>query len=157
MKNLPVKRALLAWLLVGTLDISAAFLQVYIKTGKAPWDVLKYVASGVFGKLAFTGPAIMYVWGLLFHYLLALGFTLLFFVLYMNIRLLQQHRLITGILYGLFMQALMQFVVLPLSYTTPVDFNLQKSLIAAGILIVCIGIPLAFLARRIDEGAVDRH
>ena len=41
--------------IAGTLDITAACIQYYIRTGKGPANVLRYVASGVFGKEAFTG------------------------------------------------------------------------------------------------------
>lgn len=68
-----------AGLLAGTLDISAACVQYYMKTGKNPDYVLKYVASGAFGKDAFTGGIVMSMAGLLFHYLIAFSFTLFFF------------------------------------------------------------------------------
>jgi hypothetical protein len=41
----------LSGLLVGTLDITAALVQFYIKTGKDPLIVPKYIASAVFGKM----------------------------------------------------------------------------------------------------------
>jgi hypothetical protein len=57
-----------AGLLVGTLDIAAAFLYYYIRTQNSNvFTVLKYVASGFFGKAALEGDAVMIVAGLLFH------------------------------------------------------------------------------------------
>lgn len=50
-----IKTILYAGLLVGSLDITAAFLDFYISTGNGPGGVLRFIASGVFGREAFTG------------------------------------------------------------------------------------------------------
>jgi hypothetical protein len=65
-------KILKAGLIVGTLDILAAFIQYAIKTGKNPTVVLKFIASGVFGKEAFNGGTMMNVYGLIFHFVIAL-------------------------------------------------------------------------------------
>jgi len=52
-----------AGLLVGTLDILAALFHYYISTHKNPLNVFKYIASGVFGKKAFTSGSSMITWG----------------------------------------------------------------------------------------------
>lgn len=135
-----------AGLLVGTLDILAAFLQYFIKTNKDPLPVLKFIASGVFGKEAFTGGSNMYIWGLLFHFIIAISFTVFFFWIYSIAPSFFKYRLLSGIVYGLFIWVVMQFIVLPLSNTPKMAFKPLNAILAAGILIVCIGIPLAFLA-----------
>ncbi|WP_133272023.1 hypothetical protein [Hymenobacter radiodurans] len=66
-------------LLAGTLDISAAMTNFAVSTGGSPLRVLPYVASGVFGKAAFSGSPLMLVWGLVFHFSIALVFTVFFF------------------------------------------------------------------------------
>ncbi|HVE60655.1 MAG TPA: hypothetical protein VNA26_02470, partial [Chitinophagaceae bacterium] len=68
-----------AGLLVGTLDILAAFLDYYISTNKNPLNVFTFIASGVFGKKAFTGGSSMIILGAVFHFIIALAFTLFFF------------------------------------------------------------------------------
>lgn len=149
MKSFPYRRALAAGLIVGTLDITAALLNYYIQTGKEPWPVLKFVASGVFGKTeAYTSGSVMYAWGLFFHYIIAMGFTFLYFILYRSIPALGKNRILSGIGYGLFVWAFMQFVIVPMSNTPTLPFKWKGALIGAGILIICIGIPLAFLARK---------
>jgi hypothetical protein len=42
-------------LLAGTLDIAAAFLQAWRMSGTTPVRVLRFIASGVMGKSAFSG------------------------------------------------------------------------------------------------------
>ena len=72
------KIVLLSGLLVGTLDICSAFIDYYIATGKNPFGILTFVASGVLGKTIFPGNAGTMLLGLLFHYIIAFSFTLLF-------------------------------------------------------------------------------
>jgi hypothetical protein len=138
---------LIASLIVGTLDISAALLQYFITTGKNPLTVLKFIASGVFGKEAFSGNR-MAAYGLLFHYLIAFLFTILFFTLYPRLKHFLQNNLLIGILYGLVIWIVMDLVVLPFTNAPALPFTITGAIIAASILIVAIGIPLSFIAQR---------
>jgi len=146
MSKLLITKVLLAGIIVGTLDISAAMLQFFIKTGKDPFIVLKFVASGVFGSTAMKGGADMIAWGFLFHYIVAMSFTVFFFWLCSRRPALLQNRLLTGIGYGIFTWAVMRFVVVPLSLTNKQPATLSGTLMAILILVVCIGIPLAYMA-----------
>ena len=147
MKNL-TSNVLKAGLIVGTLDILAALIQVYSKTQKSPIVVLNFIASGVFGKEAFSGGTKMAAYGLFFHYLIAFGFTLLFFVLYPKLKGIISNKLALGIVYGLFIWLVMQFLIVPLSQAPPMKLSVQGAVTAILILIVCIGIPLSWLAKR---------
>ncbi|GEO08931.1 hypothetical protein [Segetibacter aerophilus] len=136
-----------AGLIVGTLDIFSACLYYYLKTGGSnPLNVLKFVASGVFGKTASTGGSTMIIAGLIFHYIIAFSFTAFFFWLFPRLKFLSKHKILTGIVYGLFAWSIMNLVVIPLSNIPNRPFNLVNSIINAAILIVCIGIPLSFMA-----------
>lgn len=146
MSKLFTVKVLLAGIVVGTLDIAAAMLQFFIKTGKDPFIVLKFVASGIFGSVAMKGGADMIAWGFLFHYIIALSFTVFFFWLCSKLPSLLTNRLLTGIGYGIFTWAVMRFVVVPLSLTTKQPSTPSGTLTAILILIVCIGIPLAYMA-----------
>ncbi|MES2416974.1 MAG: hypothetical protein V4541_02240 [Bacteroidota bacterium] len=146
-KNL-VSNSIKAMFMVGTLDILAAFIQYFIKTQKNPIAVLKFIASGVFGSDAFTGGNKMALFGLVFHYFIALLFTLIFFWLYPQIKLLIKNKIVMGVIYGSFIWIIMQFVVLPLSNAPALKITFQGAIIAVLTLILCIGIPLSFLAAR---------
>lgn len=137
-----------AGLLVGTLDILAACLNFFINTNKEPSVVFKFIASGVFGTKAFSGGTSMIIAGLVFHYIIAIGFTFLFFLLYPKIRSVIKNNIVIGILYGAFVWCVMKFIVVPLSSTPPQPFTYSGAAIAMGILIVCIGIPLAVIASK---------
>src|SRR4051812_4660882 len=75
------KMILLSGLLVGTLDILAAIVQTLLN-GRNPLGMLKFIASGYFGTPALTGGFVYAICGLLFHYVIAMGWTVLFFWIY---------------------------------------------------------------------------
>ena len=136
-----------AGFIVGTLDILAAFLYYFIKTGNNPLRVLKFVAGGIFGEKAFKGDSSMYFFGLLFHYLIAFCFTIFFFMVISGIVFLKNNLLLRGILYGLFVWTIMNLLVVPLSSLPGRPFDPMNAIINMLILILCIGIPLSYLER----------
>ncbi len=136
-------------LFVGSLDILAAFLLVFIRTGKLQiFNIFKFIASGIFGKDASAGGLKMIIIGFILHYVIALIFTMLFFWLYPKMNLDSKNKWATGISYGVFIWLLMNLIVLPLSNVIQRPFSLSNALINIGILIICIGIPLSLLARK---------
>ncbi|RYF96545.1 MAG: hypothetical protein EOO00_02420 [Chitinophagaceae bacterium] len=136
-----------AGLLAGSLDIIAALIQFVINTKKNPLIVLQYIASAVYGPEAY-GSKGMAALGLLFHFIIAFGWTVLFFLLYPKLKLLQWNRVVTGIMYGIFIWVIMTQVTLPLTKINTGPFDATQATIAVIILIVAIGLPLSFLAHR---------
>lgn len=134
-----------AGLLVGVLDILAALVRQYIKTGKSPVGILKFIASGIFGQAAFANGDIMILVGLVLHLGIAMLFTLFFFWLVRKLPFLLTYKVLTGIAYGIFIWCVMQFMVLPLSNTTKLPFAVKDAIISMSILVVCIGLPLVFM------------
>ena len=139
---------LLAGFLVGSLDIIAAFINFYTKTGKNPVAVLNYIASAIFGRAAFSGDNSMAVWGLIFHFAIAFTWTILFFMIYPKIKLLSKNRILTGILYAIIIWLIMTQVIVPATKAPAIPFKADQALLAVGILIVAIGLPLSFIAYR---------
>ncbi len=146
---------LLAGLITGTLDILSAFVYFSIASHGQPVSrILVYISSGVFGKAAFNaGPAMVW-WGLLFHYLIALIWSFVFFLIYPKLPAIRQHPVATGIVYGLLVWCVMNLVVLPLSLVPHGPLRLVNSVINMAILMVMIGIPLALMARKYYAGKV---
>lgn len=139
---------LLTGLLVGTLDIVTAFADYFIATGKAPDGVLKFIASGVFGDEAFSGGTGIVLMGLLFHFIIAYSFTVLFFLIYPQIKFLQKNRIITGIVYGIFIWMIMNLIVVPLSNTPSLSMKAGRIIKSMLILIVMVGLALSFIAHK---------
>jgi len=136
-----------AGLIVGTLDIFSAFIHYLIKTGQRhPLDVLKFIASGIFGKEASSGGTAMILAGLILHYIIAFAFTIFFFWIFPKIKFFSKNKILTGAVYGIFIWVVMNLVVVPLSNIPHRPFNIVNVIINVIILIVCIGIPLSFMA-----------
>lgn len=151
-----ISKTFKAGLLVGTLDISAASLQSFIKTGKGPAGILKYVASGAFGNAAFSGGAGMIICGLLFHYIIALSFTFLFLLIFARLYSTLKSKLLIALLYGVFMWAFMKFIVVALSATPKFPFDWMNAIIGIAILIICISLPLSFIASRYEDSFLKK-
>ena len=151
------KAVLIAGLIAGTLDAVAASVQFMIKSdGDNPLKVWRYVASVAFGAEARTRDLYtMAAWGLLFHYLIAMFFTLLFFLCYRPIKMLLVNKFVAGVVYGIFVWCMMNLLVLPLINGKNLSLHIEKlttaykdSLIGMGILIIAIGLPISLLADR---------
>jgi hypothetical protein len=142
------KTVILAWLIAGSLDILSAFSDYYIRTGKGPEGVLRFIASGIFGKDAFTGDSIMIWLGLLFHFVIAFAFTTLFFVLYPRVKLLHISIVLTAVIFGAITWLVMNLVVVPLSNAPNIPFKPVNAIKAVVILICMIGLPLSIIFKR---------
>ncbi len=145
--NKLVSKIIKAGFFVGTLDILSAFIYYFLKTGQKNVSiVLRYVASGLFGKEAFSGGNTMIVAGLIFHYIIAFAFTIFFFWLFPKIKAFSKNKILTGVMYGIFTWMIMNLAIVPLSKIGSRPFDFVSALINLLILIVCIGIPLSFMA-----------
>jgi uncharacterized membrane protein YagU involved in acid resistance len=151
--------ALTAGLIAGALDITAACLQAYLKNGTAPTQVLRYVASGAVDPKTFSSPALLALVGLLVHFFIAISFTFLFFFLAKQIPSLTKYPIPIGILYGIFVWAAMRFIILAnfsRHKQKPIEGAeaIKNAAIAAGIIVICVGIPVALLARKYVRGKI---
>ncbi len=147
--NTKTSTILKAGLLVGTLDILSAVIYVTIRSGSfVPFNICKFVASGIFGKNAATGGTLMIIAGLVLHYIIAFAFTIFFFWLYPKIKFLSKNKILTGVIYGILIWTFMNVIVVPLSNVAYRPFNVTNAAINMIILIVCIGIPLSFIAAK---------
>lgn len=135
-------------LIVGLLDGTAACVNAYMQRRVSPLAVFRYVASGAFGRDALTGGWDMVTWGLSFHFFIAFSWTLLFYVLYPRVKVLQSNKVYVGISYGVFVWLSMNFVVLPLSNVPPLTYRLVPTMIMIGIHMFVIGLSISLLANQ---------
>lgn len=149
-------------LFVGTTDLIAAYIDQYIKTGRFADKMLFYIAGGALGlETSMNGGFWIGVLGLLFHYFIALSFTLLFFIAYpkLGLNYLNKYSVYAlGILYGPFVGSFMTFIVLPLTALPPTPFVFSKAIIGWIILGVVLGLPIAISAYNFysKKGAMTR-
>jgi hypothetical protein len=141
-----LKTILLAGFTAGTLDITAAI--VLLGNMKAV-PILKYIASGVFGKDAFAGGTEMALLGLLFHYMIAFSFAIAYFLIFPYLPpLLKKHKILSGLLYGIVVWIVMNLVVVPMTQVPRGPITLESALLNMAILMVCIGLPISFIVHR---------
>ena len=140
-----LKSITLTALVAGTLDLAGAVVSYMLSRGGIfPKKILEYIAGGWYGGTALDGSLKMNIIGGLSHFFIATCWTVLFYLLYPRLRFLQKNSLISAVLYGLVIWAVMNLVVLPLSaWHAPVTVVPSEAAKAAFILIVCVGLPVA--------------
>jgi uncharacterized membrane protein YagU involved in acid resistance len=144
------KTILCSGLVAGTCDIIAALTIYSIILEKVTGiKLLQSIASGVFKKQAYDGGSIMALWGVFFHYLIAMTFAWFYFIIYPHLPFLKKNAIISGFLYGIFVWIIMNLIVLPLVFPIlpekHLDFPLFLSIL---ILMFCIGLPISFITKK---------
>lgn len=141
----PVATIIKTGLIAGTLDIATALVMFSIKTHKNPMIVFQYIASAAFGKAAYSGDASFIIAGIVFHYIIAFSFTILYFFLYPRIKFMQNSPVLAGLIYGIFVWLIMNRLVLPLTKLPPITFNLPSAITGAIVLMLAIGLPVSLI------------
>lgn len=132
----------------GTLDIFGAFAHNYITRQTPPDIILRYIASGLFGKTAFSGGGLYPLIGLLCHFLIVLACVVVYFQLFSRVSFLRRNIFISALLIALVAWGVTTQLVIPLSKIGASVFGLSAALTAIAILFFCIGLPIAFFARQ---------
>ncbi len=135
-------------LIAGTLDITAACIHAYLLRGTMPSRVLKFIASGAFGKEALNGGYGIMAAGLLFHFLIAFSCTAAFFLLYPRLNLLRKSILLNSLLIAVIAWSVTNLFIIPLSKITSAAFDPGRALVAVAILFICIGLPISYYCHK---------
>lgn len=132
-------------LLAGILDFLAA---TFILSKGNALGVSKVIASGLYGKTAFSGHPAIIAAGILLHFCIATAFAAAYFWAYPQWAFLRKNKWASGVFYGVFVWVVMNLVVLPLSLAPPMPLHTEAVIKNVLILIVCVGLPIAWLADR---------
>ena len=140
----------LGGLVAGTLDISYAIGISYFRSGVLPVRVLQSVASGLLGRAAYSGGLKIAALGLGLHFLIAFSATAVFFLGARWLHILVRHPILTGVVYGILVYAVMNRVVIPLSRVPPRAAAPALVIVITGLLVhmFFIGVPIALASRR---------
>ena len=140
---------LLTGLLAGILDGAAAVIVYLIRGGRTPARIFNFIASGVYGPAAMSGGTPMVFAGIGFHMVIAMGWTIVFFLAARQFEGLRRHAVAAAVGYGIFVWIMMNKVVLPLSRVQMGPGPTWNSIIVGAlVLVVCIGFPVSLGARR---------
>ncbi|MEO8712319.1 MAG: hypothetical protein ABI405_09365 [Parafilimonas sp.] len=148
-KRSETKTILLIGIIAGTLDILTAFI-IYsqILHLATPIQMLSNIARAAVSKSLIENEKILALIGLLFHYIIAYCFATFYFLIYPRIKFLRKNSIVSGLLYGIFVWAVMNLIVQPLTGSKIGPFTFIPLLRTVIILIVCIGLPIAILTAR---------
>lgn len=147
MKNV-IKTLLLTGLLAGLLDgISAVVFLAKMNFN----IVFQFISSGIFGKSAFEGGTEMILYGIALHFFIAISFTIFFYFTFNRFAFLKNHKIIRGLIYGLFIWIVMNLIVLPLSNTPQSPMHFIGAAKGLSILMICVGLPISLLTKPYQE------
>ena len=148
---------LVGGLIAGALDILYAFLFYGLKYDIPPLRILQSVASGLLGRASRDGGLATGALGLFLQFVIAIGAAAVFYVFSRYLPPLRRHPVISGILFGLVVYVVMNFVVVPLSaYPYPRLF--QPLAVVTGVLVhmFLIGLPISLSVCRAVPEIGDR-
>src|SRR5262245_37512641 len=153
---------LLAAAVVGTADILyAIFFWVVILQKSTVQRILQSVASGLLGPASFHGGNATAALGLFLHFVVALGWTLVFLVLLLRWPRLRswisttRGVVLVGLVYGAIVWLLMDGVVLPLSRARVTPPTIPWFWIQLAMHPFVVGLPIALILRRGTHHATE--
>lgn len=113
------------------------------------------IAAGLLGRQAFHGGAATYILGILLHFFIAFSVTAIFYAASRRLFFLTEHPLVCGLFYGIAVELVMSYVVLPLSAlhaTGP--YRLHDVLLGLLVHMVVVGLPISFSVRHFAKWRV---
>jgi hypothetical protein len=129
-------------LIAGTLDLTQAFVLFGRRVPLA-------IAAGLLGKQAFQGRAGIYILGVLLHFFIATTVTAIYYIASRKLTFMIEHPLVCGLYYGMAVELVMSYVVLPLSALhSRGPFELKDVLLGLVVHMIVIGLPVAYSIRR---------
>ena len=129
-------------LIAGTLDLTQAFLLF----GRR---VPLVVAGGLLGREALHGGPATYALGVLLHFFIAFSVTAIYYAASRKLTFLKEHPLVCGLFYGIAVELVMGYIVLPLSALQDRGpYELHDVLQGLVVHMVVVGLPISFSVRR---------
>ena len=144
-----------AGLIAGVLDIGYVLVVYGLWRGANSVKILQGIAAALIGReAAANGGFATAALGLGVHFAVALSVTAVFYALSRKISFLVEQPLIAGPLFGIAVWLVMQLVVLPLTATPPKSFPPPQWWVVFIAHVVCVGLPIALVVRRMERRVV---
>jgi hypothetical protein len=141
-------------LAAGTLDITENLVFNSFRA-ITPWRVFQYIASGLIGTRAFQIGWTSIFLGVFIHYAIAFSWTTIYYVaaIRCNVTVLTRRPVLSGLIFGLVVYSVMNFIVLPLSGVPHprAAITLASRINAVLALLFCIGLPVSLLTAFVRE------
>ena len=150
MKTSQALRAIVtAWLVVGVLDITSAFVIAAIKH-VGSMRMLQGITSGFIGPQSFEGGLATAACGLAIHFLIAFSVVTIFYLASRRIVFLTEHAVVSGILYGIAVYLFMYWIVIRLVFPNARP-SLSREVTAVLVHMFLIGLPTALVISRFSK------
>jgi uncharacterized membrane protein YagU involved in acid resistance len=140
----PVGAVLLAGFVAGTIDIGAAAVIFSVH----PAVISQAIASGVLGRAAFFDGLTSVALGLLLQWLMSWIIAAVYVAAARPWRSLGRHWIGCGLLYGVAVFGVMNYVVVPLSAAYPHNPFTPRTFVESLMAMLMFGVLVAFFARR---------
>ena len=142
-----MRKLIAGGIVVGSLDITYAILFWWFR-GVAPTRVFQSVAAGILGRDSFNLGIKSALLGAFLHYFIAFSIVIVYYIASKWLPVLTEHAVICGIVYGIGVYIVMNYVVIPLSNAArPKTFNLLWVSCSVIVHMFLIGLPAALFAR----------
>jgi|SRR5215207_4104087 len=143
----PFHTIVLGGLTVGVLDCFAAMANAAIN-GVTPDRVWQYVASSVLGPAAFSGGVATIALGLLFHFLVAFGVAIGYYIITRIAPSLIRYAVPVGMTYGVAVYFAMSYLIVPFTAVRQGAFSWYGLISGLIIHMLFVGLPVALITRR---------
>jgi len=147
MKARPMETILWGGVAVALLDIANAMTFWALYKGATPQVILQSIAAGLLGPDAFSGGAPTAWLGAFLHLFISCGIAAVYYLAVMLWPMPLSRPFFYGVIYGVIVYLVMNYVVVPLSLASPVPFIPSWFLDSLIGHIVLVGLPLAYIAR----------
>ena len=129
-------------LIAGTLDLTQAIILFGSKVPLA-------IAAGLLGRQSLQGGTGTYALGVLLHFFVACSATAIYYAASRRLVFLTEHPLVCGLFYGMAVELVMSYIVLPLSALHDRGpYELHDVLQGLLVHMVVVGLPISFSVRR---------
>ncbi len=144
----PIKTILWSGLIAGILDAIAGVIVYYIYFDLNPLQVLQFIAAGVYGPEAINGGIEMILAGTFFHFLIAYVVAIIYFIAYPRIAILQNNKVLMGLIYGFGIWLIMNLLILPASDIPKGPFDMGLAVVGIIWHMVLVGLPIALITSK---------
>jgi hypothetical protein len=143
-----IKTIIYTAIIAGCLDAIAAVVFLAKMNFAGAW---RFVASGMFGDEAFSGGNEMVIYGLLFHFSIALIWTIVYYLFLRKVDFFINNKIRGGLLYGVVVWYVMNLIVLPITNIPHSPFTVMGIIKGLIIIILCVGLPISLLIQKSNK------
>jgi hypothetical protein len=138
---------IVAGIICGVLDGLAAIIITLSFGGTVP-RMFQGIAAGVLGRDAFQGGTNTVMLGIALHFVIAFGAATVYFIASRLLPILIDQALLMGVLYGVLVHLVMQYIVLPMSKIGSRPFNARSFIAVLAAHVIVVGPSIALTIRR---------